>query len=426
LASSERRILGVSLALVLGAAFGGCSFPDHTFIEDNQFYGTGAVGASSGSAGASGAGGSAGEGGGGTGGIGGGGTGGGGTGGTPGVEDCLNGLDDDGDGKIDCEDPDCQPTHTCVPPVPSGWQGPVAVYDGSGASPDCFESGGYPSIVVTANASFSPGTASCPTCACGSPTGASCAVDVFVYSNPDCTGTSWGPPATPTDPNPPTQTFTATGSCAFLPNLCQPPTPAGAGFTNLRVTGTCQAQTQGQKEIPAPTWAASVRACGDVSLSGKGCGTSNSACVPKPASPFKGSPCIHQTGDVACPSGAYSKKTVYYQSFTDSRDCSPCACGTNLSGASCTNATLKLYTNDSCSANEQTLNSTNTCVALAVDADPLTSYQPCVNIGGNGIADTRAGIFTGTPSASGAQCPATGGVLTGQAAASQPVTFCCL
>jgi hypothetical protein len=418
LASSSRRIVGVSLAIALGAAWAGCSFPEHTFIEDSQFYGTGAggVGAGAGDAGSSGVGG------GGTGGAGTGGTSGGGAGGG-GTEDCLNGIDDDGDGKIDCDDPDCQATHTCVPPVPSGWQGPVAVYAGSGVTPDCLDSGGYPSIAVTANGTFSAGTASCPTCACGSPAGASCAVDALVYSNSDCSGTTWGPPPTPSDPNPPTHTFTATGQCAFLPNLCHPPVPGSLGFSNLRVTGTCQSQTQGQKNIPTPTWGESVRACGDVGLLGKGCGTS--ICVPKPVAPFNGSLCVHQQGDLACPA-LYSKKTIYYQSFTDSRDCTACACETALTGAICSNASLKLYTDDNCTANEQTLNSTNTCAALIPDADPLTSYQPCVNIGGNGTADTRAAIFTATPSTSGAQCPASGGVLTGQAAATQPVTFCCL
>src|SRR5262249_47888624 len=34
-----------------------------------------------------------------------------------GVELCFNGVDDDCDGHIDCDDPDCAPVAVCVPPV---------------------------------------------------------------------------------------------------------------------------------------------------------------------------------------------------------------------------------------------------------------------------------------------------------------------
>src|SRR5690349_1671249 len=71
---------------------------------------------------ASGAGASAGEGG------------GGGSGGsmTPG-EVCGNGSDDDGDGRIDCEDDDC-----CIPEGPPGMTGPFALYVGpQGSAPAC-------------------------------------------------------------------------------------------------------------------------------------------------------------------------------------------------------------------------------------------------------------------------------------------------
>jgi hypothetical protein len=46
-------------------------------------------------------------------GPGGAGAGGSGQGGTPGVEDCANGVDDDGDGDVDCADSDCASTPVC-------------------------------------------------------------------------------------------------------------------------------------------------------------------------------------------------------------------------------------------------------------------------------------------------------------------------
>ena len=35
----------------------------------------------------------------------------------PGVENCTNGVDDDGDGLADCEDPDCSTNPVCIPPA---------------------------------------------------------------------------------------------------------------------------------------------------------------------------------------------------------------------------------------------------------------------------------------------------------------------
>src|SRR6185436_995373 len=42
--------------------------------------------------------------------------------GPPPAEDCENGVDDDGDGLVDCADPDCAKLgYQCVAAVPSGW-----------------------------------------------------------------------------------------------------------------------------------------------------------------------------------------------------------------------------------------------------------------------------------------------------------------
>ncbi|MBK7586063.1 MAG: hypothetical protein IPI67_38495 [Myxococcales bacterium] len=48
----------------------------------------------------------------------------GGTGGGNVGEICGNGIDDDGDQKIDCADTECA-TSKCVPNVPIGWTGPA-------------------------------------------------------------------------------------------------------------------------------------------------------------------------------------------------------------------------------------------------------------------------------------------------------------
>ena len=75
---------------------------------------------------------------GGTGATGGGGTGGAGATGGHGPEDCINGVDDDGDELIDCADADDCPgsTYSCVE-VPPGWTGPLVGFPGNETPPPC-------------------------------------------------------------------------------------------------------------------------------------------------------------------------------------------------------------------------------------------------------------------------------------------------
>src|SRR5262245_29388782 len=47
-----------------------------------------------------------------------------------GAENCQNGLDDDGDGNIDCADPKC-PGFQCATAAPAGWSGPGPLWIGS-------------------------------------------------------------------------------------------------------------------------------------------------------------------------------------------------------------------------------------------------------------------------------------------------------
>jgi hypothetical protein len=432
-------------ALAVGALLvASCGFPDFNFVPDDEFYGSGgAVGGAGGAVGGAGSGGvggggsggvsGGGVGGGGTGGggVGGGGTGGGsgggtgggvgggGTGGGSGAENCTNGVDDDGDSKVDCEDTDCQSGFTCAPGAPSGWTGPVAMFEGAAPAPDCLQSGGYNTIKQNASSDLKPGSAACPSCACTSPTGMTCTGDVWVYEDTSCTGLVWTTSTSP--PIAPTDVVSTADSCSTV-SLCHGADDAGTykpsavKLENVQISGgTCTPQPTGTKNVPTPTWDKVVRACGDAAGSGKGCGTAGS-CLPRPKTPFGTGLCIYKDGDQPCPSGAYSTKKLTHKSFADTRDCSACACG-SAGGGSCSNAQLKSYT-DACSSGEQTV-ALNQCVALS--NDPTTGT-------GSGCpgfpTDTRGFKLTATPS--GATCPPSGGQVTGSAAGSEPITFCCL
>ncbi|MGE3164388.1 MAG: proprotein convertase P-domain-containing protein [Planctomycetota bacterium] len=52
---------------------------------------------------------------------------------TPGVEDCMNGLDDDLDGLVDCADPDCVAFPACAPPANDECVGATAAVLGANA-----------------------------------------------------------------------------------------------------------------------------------------------------------------------------------------------------------------------------------------------------------------------------------------------------
>lgn len=213
--------------------------------------------------------------------------------------DCTNGLDDDADGSPDCEDQDCDQT-TCVT-VPDGWQGPVVLAH-SGAS--C--TGVYSRQVLELKDNVSGALADCP-CSCGPPTGGICknAEPFEVHSVPACQ-----------DPAPVQNGVTMTcanyaitgaesmlihdspsagGSC--LPLV--PPVPAQVVFETRTI---CSTDTGG------------------------GCG--RSTCTPLPdaenVEPFV---CMHQSGDLDCPSG-FPTKHLFFEDVADDRDCSAgCVCG---------------------------------------------------------------------------------------------------
>jgi hypothetical protein len=439
--SDRARVLLSVASGVAVVGFVACAFPEHTFIEDDQFYGSdsgfgGSGGASGGvagtGAGGTGAGGT-GAGGTGAGGTGAGGTGGatGGTGGTTGGtggsgnfggalgENCTNGVDDDGDTQVDCLDAECQAGFTCVPSIPAGWTGPTALYAGAATAPDCLNSGGYTTVKQTAHGGLTPGSASCPTCSCDGTTGVSCEASIVLMTDATCGGgTCWGGKAGLLEcGTAPFNNITVPNglACSLLPTLIS---STGAGAKGVwagpltSLGGACTSGQTGTKNIPTPTWSQSVRACGDGPSTGKGCGAG--ACMPRPATPFESGLCIYRTGDEVCPS-PFAKKTLAHQNFSEGRDCSACAC--DPPSAACT-GTLTLYTNDTCAANP-TIVTPNTCTGIPVDPDPLTVFPP--GTGGMPPADTRAGklVASGT-------CPPKGGQVTGAATATGPITFCCL
>lgn len=345
----------------------------------------------------------------------------GGTGGMHVTEDCLNGVDDNGDGKIDCEDPDCQ-AYECVESVPVGWGSPgyVAVYEGAAGQspPDCPSD--MPTEVYAGNATPNAQPASCAPCGCAPPTGQECQFTATSDLNPksgiqpmQVGNQPCGTAATQLNPlsvpDPPWG-----GACFHAESLPGGQTCLGAPCnTSVQSAvpvvqgGTCM-PTGGTATKPPATWALGALACHG-SKQGGGC-PSAQVCLPKPANPFKPRVCIEKPGDIECPMGsAFSKKSVYYDGLDDSRDCTGCNCG-SPSGGSC-EVTLTLY-------NDQ---------AVGVCTNPVGSFKAgqCFNLSGNPGIYGYTDAVTKAPSGSTCQ-PTLTTMPVGGVSPKNPTTFCCL
>src|ERR1700759_428939 len=89
------------------------------------------------------------------------------------AERCFDGIDNNGDGLVDCADPSCASVAGCVAAVPWGWTGHTALYDGAIAgAPSC--AAPFATAVMPGNAELTAAPSSCAACVCCAPNGVSC------------------------------------------------------------------------------------------------------------------------------------------------------------------------------------------------------------------------------------------------------------
>ncbi|AKT39878.1 hypothetical protein [Chondromyces crocatus] len=380
--------LGAAAALVAPA---GCLFPDYSFDLPEPSGGTGASG--------------------------------GGTNPTTGShsEDCTNGVDDDNDGLADCADPKCVEV-SCVPTVPTGWTGYVALYDGAPAGdPGCPSN--FPGQAYVGTDGITAPAAVCQ-CSCSAPswTPGCAALETITISTGDapcadeayCIGAVTVPPGwNGTCFN---ETGFSGGQLTCGPNTNQTcsmatgdPCSVSVRATAIAATGsgTCQPQLAPVNR-PDPLWDRLGRACGDAPVTGAGCNIGQ-ACMPRPEAPYESGLCISQEGNVACPPGAFTQKHVFYGSVEDTRGCADdCACGPGANGT-CP-ATVSIYS-------DQTLGVCSTVVASF-------TAGTCMNVANNPAIRGRTVSAPGAPT--GGSCTSTGGTPTGTAQPINPTTFCCI
>lgn len=243
-----------------------------------------------------------------------------------GVEDCLDGKDDDGDGKADCADPKCAAGFACSPPLQQGmFAGPAWLFDGAdGQAPSC--GGQLPQLVYEGHRDLVSTPAVCGKCTCDAATGTCNLGNLKMYTDGSCQQAAGQAP------------LAAANQCndvnAFNANsyIAAPPTFAG---------GSCQPNQPGLSK-PAPSWGTKGVLC-QGATSQAGCAPGG-VCTPRPVAPFGATLCVWAAGDQACPAG-YPDKHSFWDGYTDTRDCSICACG--QPNATCT-ATTTLYDKQSC------------------------------------------------------------------------------
>jgi hypothetical protein len=242
------------------------------------------------------------------------------------TEACEDGIDNDGDGLVDCADPSCQPDHECIPEPPGGF-----TLEYVGSNPTCPD-GAAPRVVLTQD------TPACDlsSCGCGSPNGA-CGINATFFSTACMGGTG--------------SNVTMSG------NTCYNSFGTALGGTFIASAAAVSCTATGTATTTAPPPPRALNLC-TVSASG-GC-TAGQRCVRRTGdSPA----CAVAQGAMACPS-EYPVSRTAGDSIDDQRQCG-CGCS---SAASCAGAQVQYYGSGGCNGMPKTVTASTTCQVLQSQA----------------------------------------------------------
>ncbi len=299
------------------------------------------------------------------------------------TENCSNGVDDNCNGLVDCQDPACGTQgFACAPSTPAGWS---VVDFAANAQPPCSTGYANPAPFVEG-----PDAAAGCTCQCGAPNLDPCAQGTVSLALGQ-TGCGCR-----------TISGTSDGHCDSFGAPIPGPCPGFTYGTNLTPPlGVQQVACAVTPQLPPLTFAAMGRSCSPDTDGGGGCEAGG--CYPTVAA---GSWCIATAGNVTCPPGFTRQHVIYAPaSVMDTRACNGCACGSNAS--TCSGARLTVYTDSACTLSPITMTADGICDTFS--GDP-TGYQ---YFRYTAMADTAGCSQQGTPTV--------GGGIT----ATSPMTVCC-
>jgi hypothetical protein len=289
-------------------------------------------------------------------------------------------------------DAGCTGTMSCAPAAPSGWTGPLALWEGTSGAPACGSA--FPLVAFDGGFSVTSPPANC-TCACGTPTAATCGPITMQFGQGGCTA-ACGPDGG--------LLTVANGTCGTATNYSSQcgATMEVAISGSTASGGSCALDAS--TSVPAWSWGSRAIACQPTSQSPVGC-PAGEQCVPSPQSPFEAHFCVLQAGSASCPAGAYSVQHLYYAGASDTRACTACGCGAPT-GVDC-----------NANAHVTTWNSNNCLNNQTGDITPLPAGCSTP------AASMHGAFFQTTPS--GGACPASGGQPTGSVAEQGLTTICC-
>jgi hypothetical protein len=298
----------------------------------------------------------------------------------------------DGSGTADAPHADagsCGTGFTCVPAVPTGFSGPVALLeetgDGGDAPPPPSCSGAYALDVVDGFETpiFSP--ASC-SCVCGAVSGGCSMPIVETFEDNVCVNFC---------------NQVLAGTCTL--DACSQTSQSAKIIQGSQPSGGSCAPSVGAIVPPwssSSDWATTLRACGATAEpTDAGCPAAQ-VCAVSPAPPFAATLCVWQAGNVTCPA-AYPAKTVAYATGTDSRECSDqCTCGTP-SGVACS-ATVTISSSSTCGSG--TLILPGQCGFYSGTSTPYVSAPVTASSGSCAPGGTSSPTGTVTPSGATTVC----------------------
>lgn len=299
-----------------------------------------------------------------------------------GPEVCEDGIDNDCNGKIDCEDPACS-QYVCAKPQTSFTIVSVRAAGASDAGP-ALDAG------VCANGWTNPrvllddvrSSASTCACTCGARSGNPCANGTrgasFRNGSSNC--------------NDGTFTLNTDGDCRPLGFGWDPGN--GDGPYNevvMSAPAIVQVACAATATPPAVVDDGALLVC-DLAASPTGgipTACTGGTCVLKPGADRI---CLLAAGDTAtCPAG-FPSRAVLAPSFTDGRQCGTCSCTSTAS--QCSNTQIAFYTNDGCNQGQRTANTGSSCNSIGGSGTP-SHYRYEATANGSCIAAAANVAFTG-------------------------------
>lgn len=313
-------------------------------------------------------------------------------------------------------DPDCTEgadggaDYDCVERPPSGWTGPVTLYDDLATltAPPC-PSTFFHEPIFEGHAQLSASSASC-SCTCPTVEGVTCSgpATLEFRSGSSCSGSCSWTSDDAAESLPP-------GSCEGfrfpLNDPCTPPASVQVGASQPSGTASCTPARSVTR--PPVEWGEVGRACRAPTTS-KGC-EPGFVCAPRPSDPYLPNLCIMKigAGDVDCPEGAYSEKYLLYKDVIDTRDCTDCQCGA-ASNLRCDGKLIVFADRDGCIDQEATIPS-GSCGDFSppsvIDSSDATKGPP------------KTFKFVAEPKGT---CSPSGGQPTGTVEPDKPQTICCM